>query len=53
MNDENVFEIDFENENTPSGKPSRQRKRGGGSAFFGALIIVILLGLISFFTVRQ
>ena len=53
MNDENVFEIDFENENTPSGKPDRQKKRGGGSAFFGALIIVILLGLISFFTVRQ
>ena len=53
MNDENIFEIEFENANTSPQKPVSNKKRGGNSAFFGALIVVLLLGLISFFVVRQ
>ena len=50
MNEELYSEIEFDN-GTPPEKPSK--KKGGGRAFTIALFVVLLLGLISFFTVRQ
>ncbi|MBR6005405.1 MAG: WG repeat-containing protein [Clostridia bacterium] len=51
MKEELYSEIEFDNGGSAPEKPSK--KRGGGKAFAGALFIVLLLGLISFFTVRQ
>ena len=56
MNEDNIVEIQFNNDNTPPERPAKKparKKRGGNSAFFGAIIIILLLGLVSFFVVRQ
>lgn len=53
MDENNIVEIEFGNGKNPENTPAEKKKKGGGFIPAGAVIIIILLGLISFFAVRQ